>query len=492
MSFELQFLGAAHTLDGAKHLIRYGNQNVLIDCGLFRGLKSLRQRNWDPFPINPRDIHFVILTHAHLDHAGYLPRLVKQGFRGKILATEATRDLCEKILVDHGQQLEEEVAEFEKVVQEKRQLAAPLYTRLEAEQTLPYFETVPYGSEKSLGDSMSFEFRYTGHTLGAASVVLHLGHATIGFTGDVGRPGDPIFKDPELLPSVDYLVTEATFGNRQHRQLDPMEELASAINETHKKRGVLLVPANSVGRIQSFMHFITKLREAERIPDFPMYVDSPMASDISHLFCEHRDLHKLTPAECLQFALAFNYVRGFDESKQLDQREGPMLIIAGDSMLGHGRMLNHLRVRGVDPNNTILLTTPQAAGTRGEALLKGVEEVKIYGEYIPIRAQTRVIESLSGHADFKELIDWFRASRLSPREVYLTHGEPLALDELRRRLIDTFGWTCKVPELGHREHLETIKVIELDSRYSKLSQLEHEQHYDMDGVSLVNGELVTA
>ncbi len=454
MAFDIQFVGAAGTVTGSKYLVSANGTNILVDCGLFQGLKSLRLQNWDGFPINPRDIHAVILTHAHIDHSGYIPRLIKNGFRGSVFSTAATRDVCKILLPDCGYLLEEEAAYLNKLGRTKHHPALPLFTLREAEDSLKYFDDVPFREKHQIKPGLEFEFRYAGHILGAASVVLHVNGRKIAFTGDVGRMNDEMFSAPEILPEVDYLVTESTYGNRVHPSAPPMDELEKVVNRTIERHGVVLIPAFAVGRAQSLMYFLSLLRRQNRIPDFPMYLNSPMATDFTAIFAKYKDLHKLSESDCHEINKSFKFVRTVEESKALNERRGPMLIISASGMLTGGRVLHHLKAFAPYAANTILLTGFQSAGTRGEALQRGAEEIKVHGEYIRVNAHVAVLDNMSAHADYREMIEWFGKSKMRPVKVFVTHGEASAADEFRRRLNETFGWSCFVPEQGEKVRLE--------------------------------------
>ena len=453
MAFELQFLGGAGTVTGSKYLLTYNNRRILIDCGLFQGLKSLRLKNWERFPVNPAEIDSVILTHAHMDHSGYIPRLIKDGFKGKIYSTAATKDLCKILLPDSGHLMEEEAEYLNRKGKTKHAPALPLFTKKEAERSLEYFETVPFKQEKNLGPGFDFKFLYAGHIFGAASIVINIEGRKIAFTGDIGRLNDKILYPPESLPEVDYLVTESTYGDRLHKDSDILTSLAEVINETYRRNGVVIIPAFAVGRAQMLMYYLSVLKKEKRIPTFPMYLNSPMATNASDLLCKYKDLHKLTEDECNETCDVVKYVRSVEESKSLNEKKGPMLIISASGMLTGGRVLHHLKAFAPFPQNTILLSGYQAVGTRGEALEKGADEIKIHGEYIPVKAQVKVLDNMSAHADYKEIIQWLTESKIQPKKVFVTHGDPSAADGLRRRLSETFGWDCVVPS-----HQDIVKL----------------------------------
>lgn len=445
MTFQLQFLGAAGTVTGSKYLLTHNGRKTLIDCGLFQGAKALRLKNWEEFGVSPSEVESIILTHAHIDHSGFIPRFVKQGFQGKIYCTPATKELCQILFPDSGHLMEEEAEYLNRHKRTKHSPALPLFTEEEANTALNYFEVVPFHETKSLDSDIRFEFNYAGHILGAASAIIDVAGKKIAFTGDIGRMNDDIFYPPEPLPKIDYLVTESTYGNRLHGQSNPLEDLATVINGTYQGKGVILIPAFAVGRTQALMYDLSRLRAQGRIPAFPMYLNSPMATNASKLFCEYGTLHKLSEEECIETCDIVKYVRTVEESKSLNVHKGPMLIISASGMLTGGRVLHHLKAFAPYPENSILLTGFQAAGTRGDALERGAKQVKIHGDYVPVRAQVTVMHNMSAHADYSEIIQWFSESKIQPRRVFVTHGESSAADEFRRRLTEAFGWNCTVP-----------------------------------------------
>ena len=454
MSLQLQFLGGASTVTGSKYLLSFEGQNILVDCGLFQGVKSLRLKNWDGFAIEASKIDAVILTHAHIDHSGFIPRLIKKGFRGKIYSTAATKDLCAILLPDSGHLMEEEADYLNRTKRSKHSPALPLFTQEEGEKALTYFETVGFHETQKIGDHFEFEFSYAGHILGAASAVVSVDGKRIGFSGDVGRLVDPLFYPPEPLKNVDYLIVESTYGNRLHKNTDVLTELERVIHETYARKGVIIIPAFAVGRVQSLMHSLWTLKKQNRIPDFPMYLNSPMATNVNPLLTQYRDLHRLSEDDCRQVCEVVKYVRTVEESIEINARRGPMLIISASGMLTGGRVLHHLKAFAPFPQNTILLSGFQAAGTRGEALQNGAEEIKIHGTYVSVRAKVEVLDNISAHADYKEIITWLEQSKIHPRKVFVTHGEASSADELRRRLTESFGWDCIVPEQDQKVVLE--------------------------------------
>lgn len=454
MTFELQFLGAAGTVTGSRYLLTNNSRRILIDCGLFQGEKSLRLKNWEEFGVTPSEIEAIILTHAHIDHSGFIPRLVKEGFRGKIYCTPATMELCKILFPDSGHLMEEEAEYLNRHKKTKHSPALPLFTVEEAVMALKQFEVVPFNEKRTLDSDISFEFNYAGHILGAASAIIEVAGKKIAFTGDIGRMNDDIFYPPARLPKIDYLVTESTYGNRLHGQSNPLDDLATVINETVKRNGVILIPAFAVGRTQALMFDLSRLRAQGGIPVFPMYLNSPMATNASDLFCKYRPLHKLTEEECTDACGVVKYVRTIEESKSLNVRKGPLLIISASGMMTGGRILHHLKAYAPYPENSILLTGFQAPGTRGDQLENGADQLKIHGEYVPVRAQVSVMHNMSAHADYKEIIQWFSDSKINPQRVFITHGESSAASAFRARLSETFGWSCWVPTQNESVELE--------------------------------------
>lgn len=446
---ELTFLGAAGTVTGSKYLVSAGGRQALVDCGLFQGFKQLRLRNRAPLPFEPRALEAVILTHAHLDHSGYLPLLVKNGFAGPVYCTAATRELCDILLPDSGRLQEEDAAYANRRGFSRHRPALPLYTEDDARAALRHFQPVAFERDIDLGKDSSFRFSPAGHILGAAMVTLrHAGSALL-FSGDLGRADDILMPPPAIVRQADYLVVESTYGNRRHDPRDPRAVLAEVFNRAFERGGAVIVPAFAVGRAQALMYCIHQLKAAATIPDVPVFLNSPMAVNVTRVFHNHRGEHRLTPEQCDGMCGAARYVNSVEESKALNARQEPMIIIAGSGMATGGRVLHHLKAFAPDKRNTVLFTGFQAGGTRGAAMLNGAEAVKIHGEYVPVRAEVASIANLSGHADYAETLDWLRQFQAPPRQVFVTHGEPAAADALRRRIEEDLGLSVQVPE-----HLE--------------------------------------
>ena len=454
----LTFLGAADTVTGSRYLVETAGARVLVECGLFQGWQKLRLRNWAPLPFEPSSLDAVVLTHAHIDHSGYLPRLCQQGFAGPVYCTRGTADLLRILLPDSGHLQEEEARHANLRGYSKHRPALPLYTRADAERSLAQLVPVPYGREFAVADAVAGRFSRAGHIIGSACLYLGAGSTSIAFTGDVGRPDDPIMRPPDPMPAADVLVTESTYGDRRHPagSVDPVIE--KAVNETVARGGALIVPAFAVGRAQHLLHVLTALVHQQRIPPLPIYLDSPMAIDATGLFFEHAEEHRLSPDDCRRMSEGVHYARTPEESKAIDQRSGPMVVISASGMATGGRVLHHLRRFLPEKQNTILFPGYQPAGTRGRSLVDGADEVKIHGQYVPVRAQIIQVECLSAHADYREMLDWFARASLAPRRVFVTHGEPAAADAFRRRLRDAFGWEAVVPSLGDTAVLEAVST----------------------------------
>jgi metallo-beta-lactamase family protein len=443
---EITFLGATGTVTGSKFLVATASKFVLVDCGLFQGFKQLRLRNWAPLPVKPKLIDAVILTHAHIDHSGYIPLLVKKGYRGRIYCTSATRDLCAILLPDSGHLQEEEARHANKHGYSKHKPALPLYTEKDAELSLRRFTPIDFGRNFNLGDNLITHLSPSGHILGSAFVLLRDSRTSILFSGDIGRPNDPIMVAPSIVRKANYLVIESTYGDRRHDPTDPQVALASIINRTIKRRGVIVVPAFAVGRAQSLLYYIHLLKKSKAIPNIPVFLNSPMAANVNHVFHDHLGEHRLTPSQCEAMCNAAHIVNSVDESKALNNRKGPMILIAASGMATGGRVLHHLEAFAPDPRNTILFVGFQAGGTRGEAIVNGAESVKIHGKYVSVRAEIAIIDNLSAHADYAEIMDWLGHFDAPPRQTFITHGEPVAADALRHRIEEQLNWNCRVPE----------------------------------------------
>jgi metallo-beta-lactamase family protein len=446
------FLGAVGTVTGSKYLLEVGARKYLVDCGLFQGLKELRLRNWSPLPVDPKSIDAVLLTHAHIDHSGYLPLLVKNGFKGPIFATAPTCDLCNILLPDSGY-LQERDAEFaNRHGYSKHKPAKPLYTQQDAEDALKQFKPRAFDNSFSLSNDVSVRYLHAGHILGAAIIELTIAGKKIVFSGDLGRSNSATMLDPAVVREADYVVVESTYGNRLHEKQDAEGLIADIVNRTAKRGGTILIPAFAVGRSQSLMFHLDKLKRSGRIPDLPVFLDSPMAIDASDIFCRYVQDHRLTDAQCRTSCGVAAYTRSVEDSKALDASPMPKIIISASGMATGGRILHHLKRYVSDERNTILFTGFQAAGTRGEAMTRGAESVKIHGEYFPVRAEVENLHMLSAHADADEILSWLGNLERAPSMTFVTHGEPDASEALRKRIAEELNWPCSTP--SYRDSVE--------------------------------------
>jgi metallo-beta-lactamase family protein len=454
MSLRLSFLGGVGTVTGSKFLLEHHDRRILVDCGLFQGLKDLRLRNWEPFPVDPRSIDAVLLTHAHIDHSGYLPALVRDGFAGKIYCSHATLELCEILLKDSGFLQEKDAESANRHDYSRHRPALPLYTLEDAAAALPHLSPVPFGQPVQLAEGPTITLRHAGHILGAATIECEWGGTRIAFSGDLGRYSDAMMLDPEPVPATDYLVVESTYGNRHHDHVDPQDALAEVINRTKARGGTVLVPAFAVGRAQSLLYHLEQLRTAGRIGDVAIFLDSPMAINASEMLCTHLADHRLTAEACTRACDVAEYVRSVEASKALMVNPMPKVIISASGMATGGRILHHLKHYGPDRRNTVLFAGFQAAGTRGAALVGGADSVKIHGAFVPIRAEVRNLPMLSAHADADEILRWLGSFTRPPRKAFISHGEPEASLALRDRIRSELGWDCTIPKYLESEVLE--------------------------------------
>ncbi|WP_431245665.1 MBL fold metallo-hydrolase RNA specificity domain-containing protein [Leifsonia xyli] len=452
MSTTVRFLGATDTVTGSRYLVESGSTRIFVDCGLFQGYKQLRERNWRPFPVDPASIDAVVVSHAHLDHTGYLPALVRDGFRGRIHATAGTAELSRLVLPDSGRLLEEQADFRGRHHTSRHSPPLPLYTEQDAFAALERFVPHPFEQEFTLGE-LTVRFTPAGHILGAAQVAVSAGDARVHFTGDLGRVDDPLMRPPAPLEATDLLVSESTYGNRTHPQVDAQAMLGRIVTDVCRHGGVVLLPAFAVGRAETLLLHLSRLRARDLIPDVPVFLNSPMAVDASEIYARHPEEHRLSADEFAAMYRLATLVRTVDESKLLNLRGGPAVIISASGMLEGGRILHHIDAYGGDPHNAIVLTGFQAGGTRGAALQRGERVLRIHGRDVPIRAQVHVLDMLSAHADSRQIVDWMGTAATPPGSVFLTHGEPDAADHLRLLIERALGWTARIAELG-----ETVSV----------------------------------
>jgi len=444
----LNFLGATQTVTGSKSLLQIDGSKLLVDCGLFQGGRDLRERNWSRLPIPPATVDAVILTHAHLDHSGYVPRLVRDGFRGPIFCTPATADLCEILLLDSAHLMERDAEFANRHGYSRHKPASPLYTVADAEIALQHLRRVPFDRSFEPFAGARALFRSAGHILGASMVEVAAGRLRVLFSGDLGRPHDPIMLEPSAPPEADVLVVESTYGDRRHPTVDVDEYLARIITKTVGRGGSIVVPAFAVGRAQSILYYLERLKRAGRIPNIPVFLDSPMAVDASDVLCRHLENHKLDEAACRRICSVARYVRSVDESKALDHQTMPRIIVSASGMATGGRVLHHLKALAPDARNTVLLTGFQAAGTRGAELLAGARQLTVHGEVVPVRASVENLEMLSAHADVEEILSWLRRFPRPPRRTFVIHGEAHAAESLAARIDRELHWAVAVPSYG--------------------------------------------
>ena len=450
---KLSFFGAAGTVTGSKYLLDAASQRYLIDCGLFQGSNRLRLRNWERLPTDVKELKAVLLTHAHLDHSGYLPLLVKSGFRGPIICSAATAELSEILLPDSGY-LQEKDAEFaNRHGYSEHKPALPLYTERDAREVLTRFRPIAFDIEHEIDSNLKLVLRRAGHILGASSIEVRSEGKAIVFSGDVGRYDDPILPDPAPVARADYLLVESTYGNRQHDKIEAETALAQIISRTMSRGGTIVIPAFAVGRAQSLMFHLQRLRTLGRLRNVPVFLDSPMAVDASEMFCRNIKDHKLSENECRTSCGIATYVRSTEDSKALTANPVPKIIISASGMATGGRVLHHLKHYAPDPKNTILFAGFQAAGTRGAAMIAGARSVKIHGQDIPVRAEVENLSMLSAHGDAEEILRWLRGFEHAPRMTFVTHGEPPAAEALKQRIEHELGWPSRIPH-----HLETVEL----------------------------------
>jgi metallo-beta-lactamase family protein len=484
MTTTLTFLGAARTVTGSKYLLRTDSATVLIDAGLFQGLKELRERNWKNLPINAQDIDAIILTHAHLDHCGYLPRLVGQGFKRRVFCTAGTKDLCGIVLPDSGRIQEEDAENANRGRYSRHAPALPLYTEADAFRALSLFQPVGYDRPMPAANDVEIDFINAGHLLGSAYVRLRTGGKTILFGGDLGRFGRPVLPDPTMVEEADYLLVESTYGNRIHEKDDNGEKLAAVIREAADRGGKIIVPAFAIGRVEEIIYWIRRLELEKRIPILPVFVDSPMALDALARYAERT--HELDagmqpearddkaphgPADrgerveerrahaqrerqvCAFCTERFRAIASAEESKQLTRSKAPAIVISASGMATGGRVLHHLKAALPDPRSTVLFVGFQAAGTRGRRMVDGEKAVKIHGQFVPVNARIELIESMSAHADSLEILRWLGGFERPPALTFIVHGEEPAMEALAASIQTKLGWRTAIPK-----HAETITL----------------------------------
>jgi metallo-beta-lactamase family protein len=444
---KITFLGAADTVTGSRHLVEIDGQTILLDCGLFQGFKTLRERNWAPLPVPASEIDAVVLSHAHLDHSGYLPALVKQGFKGAVHCTQATRDLAEVLLLDSAHLQEEDARRANRKGFSHHAPALPLYTVADAKRAIARLTPLPAGKTVRLGNVLA-ELTPVGHLLGACAVTLRQRDVSLVYSGDVGRSNDLLMPAPQRIAHADVLLVESTYGNRLHPPEDVQAALGAIVRATVRRGGSVLLPSFAVGRAQALMLVMQRLKAAGEVPeDLPVFLDSPMATAATVLYQKHRRLLRLSPREANTLCDGVTIVSTPQQSEKVSRARYPSVIISASGMATGGRVLHHLKAMAPHPKHSIVFPGFQVAGTRGAKLVEGATEVKIFGEYVAVKAQVSHLEGFSGHADATELMHWMQGFEQAPRETFVVHGEPAAADALRSRIADELGWRVHVP--GH-------------------------------------------
>jgi metallo-beta-lactamase family protein len=447
---QLDFLGAAGTVTGSKTLLTWRQQRLVVDYGLFQGYKNLRLLNWEPPAFDVAKLSTVVLTHGHLDHSGALPLLVKQGFRGRIFATPSTIETCAVLLPDSARLQEEDAEYLGRHHRSRHAQPLPLYTEEDANRVQKLFEPLPFDSEIALPGGMKLCMKQAGHILGAASAEISADGTTVVFSGDLGRPDDLLMRAPAPLGRADYVIMESTYGDRLHGNADPVAMLGDIIRRVHGRGGTVIIPAFAVGRAQTLLYAIYCLKAAGRIPDVPVYLNSPMAIDMTSIYERHQAEHRLSREQCAGMCHVARMVHTAEESKALNAGIQPAIIIAGSGMATGGRVLHHLKAMGPDARNAIVFAGFQAGGTRGARLLAGERRIRIHGEEVDIHAEVLSLPHMSAHADAGQLMGWLRTAEAPPKRIFLNHGEPGPADTLRQRIESELGWPAMVPRLGQQ------------------------------------------
>ncbi len=450
---DISFFGATGTVTGSKYLLSIDKQKILIDCGLYQGLKELRLRNWQPLPFDPKTVDAVILTHAHIDHSGYLPLLVKNGFKGPIYCTYGTKDLCDILLMDSAKIQEEDASFTNKHNLSKHNPALPLYTVQDAINALKQFVPVGYNKKIQLNQETYYEHIPAGHIIGSSFVRIIHKNLSVLFTGDIGRPNDKVMQSPTLVDYADFLITESTYGDRLHEKVESKVILKDIINKTIGRGGSVIIPAFAVGRTQTILNHLYELKNEKSILQAPIYLDSPMAINATQVLCKHIEDLRLNKEKCKELSDIATYIQSVEESMELDKDKSPKIIIAASGMITGGRILFHLKAYASNPANTILFTGFQANGTRGADIMKGVKSIKIHGQIIPFNAQIKNLMGASAHADYAELLQWLQNFKAPPKKTFIVHGESAAASSLKHKIELQLGWNCIIPKYQQTENL---------------------------------------
>lgn len=450
---KVKFIGGAGTVTGSKTLIESNGIRILIDCGQFQGIKPLRELNWEPLPILPSTIDFVLLTHGHLDHCGWLPRLVNQGFKGKIYCTSPTAAIAKLILLDSAKIQEEDADRANKEHFSKHEIAEPLYTVAQAEKVFSHFRIISHNEPISLDAEIEAVFTEAGHIIGACSIAIKLENKTLVFSGDIGQDDDVLMFAPTKPKKADYIFLESTYGNRLHTDTDPKDELAAYINNTVQNGGTIIIPSFAVERVQSVMYLLWQLKKEDRIPNIPYVIDTPMGISVLDVFESNKKWHKLSEEVFVDMCKMFTMISDYQDTIEMIYNKQPKVIIAASGMITGGRVLSYLERYIELPETTVIIIGYQAEGTRGRKLLEGAKDIKIYGKYYHVLAKILEIEGLSAHGDQIDLLNWLSALENKPKKVFLVHGENQPADELRIKIIEQYGFDCSVPLMGQEFEL---------------------------------------
>jgi metallo-beta-lactamase family protein len=450
---KIKFLGGAGTVTGSKTLIESNGIRILVDCGQFQGIKPLRELNWQPLPILPSTVDFVLLTHGHLDHCGWLPRFVNQGFKGKIYCTSPTKDVSKLILLDSAKIQEEEANKANEEHYSKHDIAEPLYTVKQAEAVFPLFRVIKPNEIVSLDAEISAVFTNAGHIIGACTIAVTLENETLVFSGDIGRDDDVLMFPPVKPKKADYVFLESTYGNRIHPNTDSKIELEAYINNTVQNGGTIIIPSFAVERSQTLMYLLWQLKLEDRIPNIPYVIDTPMGISVLDIFRNNRKWHKLSEEECIEMCKMFVMISDYKETIEMIYNKLPKVVIAASGMITGGRVLSYLeRYIGL-PETTVIIVGFQAEGTRGRKLLEGATDIKIHGKYYDVKAKIIEIEGLSAHGDQNDLLNWLSELETKPKKVFLVHGENQPIDELRIKIHEKYGFDCIAPLMGQEFEL---------------------------------------
>lgn len=450
---KVKFIGGAGTVTGSKTVIESNGVRILIDCGQFQGIKPLRELNWEPLPVLPSTIDYVLLTHGHLDHCGWLPRLVNQGFEGKIYCTSPTKDIAKLILLDSAKIQEEEAYKANEGKYSKHEKAEPLYDVAQAEKVFPHFRVIKENESINLDAEISAVFTNAGHILGACSIALTLEGKTLVFSGDIGRDNDVLMYSPSKPKKADYVFIESTYGNKLHPKEEVKLLLETYVNNAYSKGGTIIIPSFAVERAQTIMYLLWQLKEEGKIPNIPYIIDTPMGISVLEIFRNNKKWHKLSEEECVAMCAMFTMVSDYQDTINFIYNKKPKVVIAASGMITGGRVLSYLERYISLPETTVIIVGYQAEGTRGRKLLEGATDIKIRGKYYDVKANIVEIEGLSAHGDQKDLLNWLSEIETKPKKVFIVHGENAPADELRIKINEKYGWDCTVPLMGQEFEL---------------------------------------